>query len=320
MGGLLAAPGGLDSPFSPDSAILAEIEDGRGALLDSRIHARFYRASKPAAGTTDFHDVLLELAKKPKAGDREVDIGDEVIVRLERGTTHKEFVEGELCRVQKVNFPPQAGPDGLKPLPLGQGMGFGHVVAFSYHVPTRVLLIQRNILSITSNRLALYVASSKPGCVFAFAPVLSEDAMKRFKDKTPRAFEVTFAGPDNLAAFDDENIPAAKGARMIAEAYDGIRVTIGVSVGKSRKKHLDKDEILNSLGKLVQLGGVKKLKVKAADGGDDTVINFIKEQLQAEHTLKLPDDDPDKNYEARKLFLRKVFSDNLAALEKQFKP
>lgn len=310
----------MDSRFSVDSVILARNDTGRGGNLDTRVHARFYRVSKPANGVTDFADVLLDLAKKPKVGDRELDIGDDVIVRLERCDNNKGFVEGELCRVQKVNFPPQAGPDGLKPLPLGQGMGFGHVAAFSYHVATRVLLIQRNISSVTTNRLSLYVSAASVGSFFAFEPVLSEDAMGRFKDKTPRAFEVTFAGPDNLAAFDDDDLPAAKGARLIADAYDGVRVTIGVSVGKSRRKNLDKDEIMDSLGKLLNLPGVKKLKVKATENGDDEIINFIKEQRQGEDNLNLPDDSPDNNYEVRKLFLRKVFGDNLASLEKQFKP
>jgi hypothetical protein len=287
--------------------------------MDSTIHARFWRVSPAAAGVTDFMDILIEDAKEPKIGKRERDLGEGVTARLERCTTQGDFLEGEFCRVQLVNFPPQAGPDGLEAIKLGDGNGIGHVAAFRYHCPTRVLLLQRNSLSLSPNRISLYLAATKPGRFFALSPVMAADAMERFKKKTPRSFSVTFAGPDNLAAFDDENIAVAKGARLIAEAYDGIRVTMEVSVGKSRRLRLDKDELLADLGKLIGLGGVKKLKVKAEDGGEEDIINFIKEQMHSEEKAKLPEGKPDDNYEVRKLLLRKLFSDNLDALKEQFK-
>ena len=130
---------------------------------------------------------------------------------------------------------------------------------------------------------------------------------------------MTFAGPNQLANFDDDELPAAKGARMIAEAYDGVRVTLEVSVGKSRKLHLDKGELLSSIMKLTGLGGVKKLKVRAEEHGEEDLINFLQEQRQAEETLVLPEGDHAKNYEVRRLFLKKAFSDNLKSLEAQFK-
>lgn len=293
--------------------------DGRGERLDSRVHVRFYRASKAQAGTDDVLEILQQQVKKPKAGDREYDLGEDVVARLERCETRGDFLEGEFCRIQKINFPPQAGPDGLEPIALGKGNGIGHVAAFQYHVPTRVILLQRNMQSVSSNRLSLYLAATKPGRFFSFAPVLSEDAMQRFKNKKARGFTVTFAGIDNLSGFDDESLPAARGAKLIAEAYDGVRVTIDVNVGRSRKKWLDKSEVLDAVSKLSGLAGVKKLKVKAEQDGDPDLINFMKEQRQAESVLTLPEGVPDKNYEARKLFLRKVFSDNLTAIQSQFK-
>lgn len=285
--------------------------------MDSRVHARFYRVSQPEAGVDDFPAVLEAEAKTGKAGDRERDLGEGVKGRLEECAWNGEFLEGQLCRIQSENIPPGVGPDGLEPLKLG-GKGIGHVAAFSYHRPTRVLLLQRNVNSITSGRLSLLLAATKADRIFAFAPVLADDAMARFMAKEPRGFAVTFAGPDNLDALDVADIPAAKGARLIAEAYEGIRVKIEVSVGKSRKKHLEKNQILEDLGHLVDLDGVKMLKVKAADAGEDDLINFLKEQLQAQDTLKLPEDDPAGNYEVRKKFLRKVFSDNMAGINAQF--
>jgi hypothetical protein len=286
--------------------------------MDSRVHARFFRVSKPEVGVTDFPDILLEVIATAKAGDRERDIGEGVTVRLERCVANADYLEGEFCRVQTGNFPPQAGPDGLEVIPLGDGKGIGHVAAFSYHRPTRVLLLQRNINSVTSARLSLYLAATKSDRIFGLAPVLAKDAMQRFKSKNPRGFAVTFAGPENLDALDDAGISVAKGAKLIAEAYGGVRVKIEVTVGRSRKKWLQKDSILNDIGQLVDVDGVKRLKVNAAGGGEDDMINFLKEQMQEEQTLQLPEKSPTDNYEMRKLFLRKAFSDNFNRLYAQF--
>ena len=285
--------------------------------MDSRVHARFYRVSKPHGEALDLPEILLGEAKQGKPGARERDIGGGIVARLEHCSEEKDAIEGEFCRVQTQNIPPQTGPDGLLPIKLEAG-GIGHVAAFRYHRPTRVLLLQQNVNSLTSARLALFLASAKPDRIFTFTPVLAEDAMDRFKQKKPRGFSVTFAGLENLEALDYADIAVAKGARLIAEAYDGIRVKVEVSVGRSRKKWLGKDSILTALGKLVDAEGVKNLKVKAEENGDDDLINFLKEQLQGEDILELPEGDPAANYTRRQLFLRKVFSDNIGFLVKQF--
>jgi hypothetical protein len=286
--------------------------------MDSRVHARFFRVTKAETGVTDFPDILLADAAAGKVGERQRDIGGGLLVRLEHCVTNKDTIEGEFCRVQTENFPPQTGLDGLEAIPLGKGKGIGHVAAFIYHLPTRVILLQRNINSVTASRVSLYLAATQADRLFALVPVLAKDAMQRFKSKEPRGFAVTFAGPENLDALDDAGIAAAKGAKLIAEAYGGVRVKIEVTVGRSRKKWLNKASILEELGQLVDVDGVKRLRVSAAGGGEDDLINFLKEQLQEEQVLSLPDGDPDGNYKARNLFLRKALSDNMAAINAQF--
>ncbi|WP_309088075.1 DUF6731 family protein [Phenylobacterium sp.] len=272
--------------------------------------------TKPERGVSDFPDILTEVIAKPNPGARELELGEGVVARLERCKEDGDYLEGEFCRIQTQNIPPETGPDGLKPIKLEGGLG--HVAAYLYHRPTRVLLLQRNIHSVTAGRLALYLAATNANRIFGFAPVLAKNAMDRFLAKEPRGFAVTFAGPENLEALDDANIAAAQGAKLIAEAYGGVRVKIEVTVGKSRKKFLRKQEILEDIGGLIDVDGVKALKVNAAGGGEDDMINFMKEQLQGEQVLDLPEGEPDKNYEVRRLFLRKVFSDNMKAINKQF--
>lgn len=286
--------------------------------MDTTITGRAFRVSEPSAGRKDFHELLLAQAAKPSLKAREVDIGEEVILRLERGVRTGEWLEGEFVRVQTKQIPPQAGPDGLEPIELKDGRGLGHLAAFAYHVPTRVLMLQTNRLSATPNRIALYTASNDLKDLFIFAPVLAQDAMTRFAKKKPRGFSVTFAGPKNLDFLSDQNLAIAQGAKLIAEAYGGIRVRIDVSVGKSRKRLLDKENILGALGAISGLPGVKRLKVQAEETGvDDDVINFLKEQIHGTQKIDLPD-GLDDSFKLRLAYLRKVFADNISTITKQF--
>lgn len=271
--------------------------------MDARISARFYRVTEPASAL-DFDDLLLAEMNEPLAGNREKHLGQGVTMRLEDCNQANGFLEGQFCRVQTINVPPQADANGLTPIPLGDG-GLGHLAAFSYHAASRLLLLQQNIQSATPNRLSLYVAGPNPAHLFHLEPVLSEDAWDRFTGGNTRAFTVRFAGVDNLAVLDDENVSAAQGARMIAEAYDGVQVTIEVSVGRSRHRRLDPGRVLADLGRLVGLGATEKLTAKIE--GDSQPLDLLHEHLRIEEELDLDANDPVINYAARRNFLRRGF-------------
>lgn len=186
--------------------------------MDANVSARFFRISAAPPDTLDFPEMLMAEVAKPLQ-DREHDVtGTGVTVRVEHCINDGDFVVGEFCRKQMTNIPPQAGPDGLTPIPLPNGQGLGHLAAFRYHRPTRVIL-QYNLQCVTTYRVALYLMKLNPASVYGFAPILREDALERFKDKKIRSFSVQFASPKNLEALDDQGIASAKGARLLAEAF-----------------------------------------------------------------------------------------------------
>lgn len=271
--------------------------------MDAKISARFYRVSDPASAL-DFDDLLLAEMNEPLAGNREKHLGQGVTVRLEDCSLQNGFLEGQFCRVQTVNVPPQADANGLTPIALGNG-GLGHLAAFSYHSASRLLLLQQNVQSATPNRVSLYVAGPNPAHIFNLNPVLSEDAWDRFSAGNTRSFTVRFAGIDNLAALDDQDVSAAQGAKMIAEAYDGVQVTIEVSVGRARHRRLDPGKVFADLGRLVGLGATEKLTAKIE--GDSQPLDLLHEHLRIDEELDLNANDPAANYEARRNFLRRGF-------------
>lgn len=186
--------------------------------MDSNVSARYFRVSAHVVQAPDFPDLLLAEMGKP-IKDREHDVtGTGVLLRVEHCSNEGDFVIGEFCRKQIVNIPPQAGPNGLKPIILPHGEGIGHVAAFRYHRPTRIILLQNNSQCATPHRIALYVKfASSTAVLYGFSRILREDAWARFKNRKLRSFTVRFASPENLEALDDQNIAAARGAKMLAE-------------------------------------------------------------------------------------------------------
>lgn len=147
--------------------------------MDATVSARFFRVSDKPATVPDFDNLLLGQMGKPVAA-REQDLtGTGVWLRVEHCEQEGPYVSGQFCRKQMENIPPQAGPDGLTPILLEEGQGLGHLCAFRYHRPTRILLLQQNVQSASSLRIAMYLACLESTALYAFIPVLREDALER---------------------------------------------------------------------------------------------------------------------------------------------
>lgn len=296
--------------------------------MDTTVRARFFRATPAPDDVADFPDMLLQEMKK-SLPDREQNVADivegddapTVLLRVEQCETEGEFVTGQFCRKQTTNIPPQAGPDGLTPITLPHGQGLGHLSAFRYHRPTRILLLQNNIQCASPRRISVYMARINAAALFGFEPVMREDALERFKHRTVRSFTVRFASPENLEALDDSGIASARGARLLAEAFHGLDLTISVGVGRKRKKFLDFAAVNKEIKALLGSDAdISELEVLANEDEEGQTIDFIKEHLKCSEVLTLPEGDHEKHYQVRKAFLKSEFQTRMDYLVKHFGP
>jgi hypothetical protein len=132
---------------------------------------------------------------------------------------------------------------------------------------------------------------------------------------------VRFASPENLEALDDEGLASARGARMLAEAFNGLDLTITVGVGKRRKKFLDFGRVSSEIKALLGSdANVKELEVEANEDEEGRSIDFIQEHLKCKETLNLPEGNPTKHYEVRRDFLRSEFAARMQYLDQHFGP
>jgi hypothetical protein len=289
--------------------------------MDTTVSARYFRVSGQPEKAADFPDLLLGEMAKPLT-DRERDVtATGVILRVEHCQAEATFVSGQFCRKQTENIPPQAGPAGLAPMNLPAGQGLGHLAAFLYHRPTRVFLLQNNMQCATPHRVSLYLMMINGNALYKFVPVFRQDAMERFKDRKVRSFTVRFASPENLDALDDAGIASARGARMLAEAFHGLDLEITIGVGKRRKSFLDFASVKRDIEAI--LGSAAKVKKLEVSGTEDELgpdIDFLQEQLKCKEKLALDDQDYQKNYQVRKVFLQEQFNGNLDYLNTHFAP
>jgi hypothetical protein len=158
---------------------------------------------------------------------------------------------------------------------------------------------------------------------YFFEPILRQDALDRFKDRKLRGFTVTFASPSNLEALDDQGLASAKGARLLAEAFNGMELSITVKAGreKRKKRFLNFDNTKREIDALLNSGAdIEKLEVQADPTTDDDSrnIDFLEEHLKCRAELELSDVNVDKNYDIRRAFLKSEFDTRLPYLLKHF--
>ncbi|TNC16423.1 hypothetical protein FF100_04035 [Methylobacterium terricola] len=279
--------------------------------MDASIAGRFYRLSEAPQGSLDFDALLLEQMQRQNPGDRERDLGGGVIMRIERCAVENGILIGDFCRKQTINIPPQAGPAGLTPIQLDLGMGIGHVAAFAYHSPTRCLFLQRNLQSATPNRIGLYLRSLSGQALFTFSPVLREDAWMRLHGRGIRVLTVKFASPENLSALDDEGIAAAKGARLMAEAYNGMEITFTISAGRKKNSILNAQAVAGTLRSLIgSSADIDNLSIKTSIEEGSEPIDMLGDQLKYAEEINIPEGNPDQHYEVRKRWIVNKFRAN----------
>ena len=293
--------------------------------MDAIVAGRFYAVTPERGMLPGFAETLLGQMGHP-VQMRERDLGQGVALRIENCAADGEFIEGQFCRKQMDNIPPQAGPLGLQPIKLERDQGIGHLCAFRYHRPTSIILLQTNILSATPNRVTLYLRTLLNGAgTYFFEPILRQDAMERFRDRRLRSFTVSFASPTNLEALDSQGLASARGARMLAEAFKGMELSITVKAGREKKKwkFLDFDTTQREITALLNSSAdIDKLEVQAEPNTDDESrnIDFLEEHLRCRAELELSDVSVEKNYVVRRDFLKSEFDTRLPYLLKHFGP
>lgn len=287
--------------------------------MDKKITVRFFKVSKNHKSAPALEAALKNaLQSGATASKRQRNVYGNII-RLERLVQNGTFWDGEVVRKQAENIPPEAHDEGLTALALKEGGGLGHPIAFRYSPSLSVLAMQFDNRAVSVNKLMAYLQAIDPAHGYSAFPLVREDAWERYGRGTPSKFTIEIAAPSELPSVEGEIGSVIESAKRLAEISSApvisLEAKMGHSKGSLKQKSVDKLIQFFTKGK-GSTHDIRKLNVtNRHDDGPSEEIDFLKEFLACTSHLELSGNDPDVNYDTRKIYLTACFNDNFAYIK-----
>lgn len=288
--------------------------------MDAKIKARFYQVENVEHGNATLFDCLHQLWAHPRRSEYETVLGG-ARVRIENFENDpvvvgQGFIDGEFVRQQTDNIPPFA--EQGQPLD-GNVRPLGHRCAFRYHAELNVLLLESRREAVTPIRIdALVKARLNPHQGFFLSPVLSQAALEKLRNGTPRRVTFRVARPAEMEIVEGEGLGLEENLARLQNHFGGPNIEVTASWPQGNR-----DGILSmsAITQVIQWATgnrdhVEKLQVKISEEPD--AIDIFSEQLKAVETLSLDNDNVEKNYQTRRDFLARCFNDHLLILRRLY--
>ncbi|MFN4281856.1 MAG: DUF6731 family protein [Alphaproteobacteria bacterium] len=289
--------------------------------MDRTVSIRFYSVEHPNGGGLGFSACLDQL-NDLDLEERELEVADDIVLRLERYNPQPRYVIGEVLRRQSQNLPSRA-PRGRSAQRLGVG-SIGHSSVFLYDSNLSILAIQIGRNGITAGRFVKYVSSVLDVPEFQALPVIKRDAWELLQRSNLRSIQVKVASPEDLAAAEGAAGGVRDGLIALKEVARSafVEATLGMSHGD---RDLPRNRVMNILRYLVRekdedRGGIKKVKARIVPDGEGQAefLNILEAQMGDSRTLELPDDEPNASYDIRAEFITRTYRAHLNILRQQF--
>jgi hypothetical protein len=170
--------------------------------VDRNVAVRFYTIETQTNPPQSLRSALQRIAGLDLL-NREAEVEDGIVVRLEHADFPANGVRGEIIRRQTSNLPPKALPG--KPIENLGVEAIGHSTAFLYDANLSILAFEQARNGITAMRFALYVGHFLNASKYDILPIPSKEMWDTLRTGRVRAMSVRCAAPQSLEAADDES-------------------------------------------------------------------------------------------------------------------
>jgi hypothetical protein len=204
--------------------------------------------------------------------------------------------------------------------------GLGEQTAFLYHPRTSVLVLQSSKSGVSDSAFAKYFQdlSNLQNPIEIF-PILQPDAYRRIQRMgVMRSFTVRVAGLDNMQLVGGED-DAVRQMAALSEIYRAPEVEINVSTGGARNESLARDNILRTVGRLLQWPNqneqrIKKLIVSGADDDVEEVkpVDLLSDKMHAEPEVAQSGDQRTLPYLTRRDAVHRAWAERQVELSQMF--
>lgn len=291
--------------------------------MDQKIVAVFYEVQPKNDAVPDFDAALNSVyARGVEPGERELQISEDVTVRLERLNSHGDWMEGEMTRIQVDNIPHEALPHGLQP---SRAESQGHSAVFRYNRRLRVLVMQRNLSGMTVNRLFRYLRVHDEVARYDVDPIPNLNVWERFGRKKPRRFSLTLASIRDPEIAEGPVGAITDSSRRMGQALESPTIHMSFSAG-GRDEGLNKSALREIVefftGSESEEYEVTSLSVSGVDEENDAseVINFLDDILKEDDKIMLNGLDSEESFSSRIVFLRDCFAAHMDYIASQYGP
>ena len=245
--------------------------------MTRNIRVDFYRVDTKNSSIL-FEDVIQQISILPPDETRNIEIRG-FPIRLSQSSQRPNFWQGELIRIRMNDIPTKASLSGdIEPIDLDDDEGLGEETAFLYHIPTKVLMMQRNRLGVSASVFSRYCQRiCNLDDYIAFDPILRGDVLVRLAQMhVVRKFELKVARVEDLNILQGKNSGVDE-ILNIRNFFNAPNISLTVSVGNRRDMSLG--NVVDTAISLFRFasentGNVKKIEVSGAEE-DDSQTDII---------------------------------------------
>jgi hypothetical protein len=176
--------------------------------MDRNVTVRFYTVETQSNPPHSLRSALQQIAGLTLL-DREAEVDEGIVVRLEHADFPANDACGEIIRRQISNLPPKALSG--KPIENLGVEAIGHSTAFLYDANLSILAFEQARNGITATRFALYMGYFVKTTKYDILPIPSKEMWDTLRTGRVRAMSVRCAAPQSLEAVDDESGAARSG-------------------------------------------------------------------------------------------------------------
>ncbi len=258
--------------------------------MTRKLKVDFFKVVLPDDSSHSFEYVLSAVNNSPNDDTRNA-TRHACPFRLQKARKTGDCWKGEMIRIRMDQLPIKAKLSGdVSSIDLEEDEGIGEETAFLYHVPTRVLTIQRNRYGVSAGVFAWYFEVKGSVESIVLQPILQEDGVQRLANmKDVRKLSLNIAGIENMTPFKG----LGKGVESMISLMNQFKsphLTLTVSMGKQRGSLEWAKDFAQSFVKSNQQGesSIHKFEISGkTEDGEKSVLDLIEYRMVEEIEVEL---------------------------------
>ncbi len=255
-----------------------------------KLKVDFFKVVLPDETLHSFEDILNAVHVSPNDDTRNA-TKNACPFRLQKSRKIEDCWKGEMMRIRMDQLPIKAKLSGdVSSIDLEDDEGIGEETAFLYHVPTKVLAIQRNRYGVSAGVFAWYFEEKGSVDSIELQPILQKDGLQRLANiKDVRKLSLNIAGVENMTAFKG----LGKGVKSMLSLIDQFKspnLMLTFSMGKRQGSLKWVKNFAQSFVKSNQQGenSIHKFEISGkTEDGEKSVLDLIEYRMVEEIEVQL---------------------------------